>query len=277
MTVQKTSSTNFHFPVRPLESDRVLLVPFDFPTHGPPFVQVGKSHPEIFDYLPWGPFDAPDEFEAVYNTRIGSVPSSQLYASYSKGWRGNGHGNAEPHLDEHGNTFAGIIGYLNTDKEHGISEIGFGQVVTFPAFQKSHFTTHAVGLLELYAMDLPSRGGLGLRRLQWQAHADNARSVKAAERMGFQFEGILRWARVLPENKSGHVPTLKSSSGSSNLESSSGSEQAEAADEVVSELFAKKRPGRHSALLAICWDDWVDENLGGGGVRKKVVELMERQ
>jgi RimJ/RimL family protein N-acetyltransferase len=47
---------------------------------------------------------------------------------------------------------------------------------------------------------------LGLRRVQWQAHERNIPSRNAAERVGFQSEGIVRYQRVLPhDNTHGYV------------------------------------------------------------------------
>ena len=77
------------------------------------------------------------------------------------------------------------------------------------------------------------------------ANARNERSVNAAKRLGFQLEGILRWHRVLPEGKEGDVAAV--------------GEQADG-----------KGPGRDTAMLAICWDDW------GGVVREKIQNLVRR-
>ena len=100
--------------------------------------------------------------------------------------------------------FAGVLGYLNSCPIHLKTEIGF--LIVLPPFQRTHVTTNAVGLLLLYALNLPSISdsvpfpGLGLRRVQWQTNELNAKSIRAAERMGLKMEGILRWDRVLPAN-----------------------------------------------------------------------------
>jgi len=94
-----------------------------------------------------------------------------------------------------------------------------------------------------FCFDLPSAGGLGLRRLQWTANPVNKASIKVAEKMGFVYEGTMRWTLVLQEGKEGK-----------------GSREG---DPVGG-------PGRDSVLLAICWDDWEGE------VRERVVKLMEK-
>ncbi len=63
----------------------------------------------------------------------------------------------------------------------------------------------AVALLMQYALLLPSEGGLGLRRVQYQTDANNERSIALARKYGFQQEGILRWHRVMPGEKSAWI------------------------------------------------------------------------
>ncbi|KAG9093971.1 hypothetical protein FRC06_011292 [Ceratobasidium sp. 370] len=70
--------------------------------------------------------------------------------------------------------------------------VEIGYAIVLPAYQRSFVSTHAIGLLLRYALDLPADGGLGLRRVQWQTHADNAPSIRAARRMGMKLEGIMR-------------------------------------------------------------------------------------
>lgn len=144
-------------------------------------------------------------------------------------------------------TLAGLIGFLNSSVANLCTEIGF--IVTLPAFQRTHVTTNAVGLLLHYALDLPELGGLGLRRVQWQASASNQRSVDAAIKLGFRFEGVQRWQRALPSAKSKAV--------SSNGIPLRGGDPR------------RENPGRDTAILAICWDDWEE------GCRERVDEMMK--
>lgn len=116
------------------------------------------------------------------------------------------------------------------------------QINILPAYQRTFVNTNAVGLLLLYLLD-PKPQGLHLRRAQWFANASNARSRTAAERLGFKFEGLLRWHRVIPEGKA--------------------SVEGEQAGDG-------RGAARHSVLLGLCWDDWRD------GARDKLVGLMAR-
>jgi RimJ/RimL family protein N-acetyltransferase len=68
----------------------------------------------------------------------------------------------------------------------------------------------------MYTLDAPP-GGLGLRRCQWQTHARNQPSRRLAERMGFTFEGVLRFQRAIPPRKKGNgfdVSSLPEATGS---------------------------------------------------------------
>ena len=87
--------------------------------------------------------------------------------------------------------------------------------------------------------------------MTWLANAKNQRSVAAAQRLGFHLEGIMRWHRILPEGKDGEKPQLNNK-------------------DEGGEMYDDKGPGRDTAMLAMCWDDWRD------GGREKVRTLMGR-
>jgi len=149
---------------------------------------------------------------------------------------GHAQSGAQPRL-------AGVIGFLNASPAHLSVEIGW--VLILPAYQRTHVTSNAIGLLLHYCLE-PPPAGLGLRRVQWQANARNRASVRAAERMGFVLEGVLRWQRVLGERKEGNAaPVGRKEAGS-------------------------QMPGRDSAMLAICWDDWEEK-------KEAILKTMQRQ
>lgn len=124
-------------------------------------------------------------------------------------------------------TFAGVMSLLNTSADHRRSEIG--HIVILKPFQRTHVLTNAAGLLLHYCLDSPEQGGLGIRRVQWIANHRNLPSVNAAKRLGFQWEGVLRWWAVLPEGKITEDKPREDDKGGA----------------------------RHSACLSFCWDDWV--------------------
>lgn len=144
-------------------------------------------------------------------------------------------------------TLAGTIGFLNSSVADLSTEIGY--VITLPEFQRTHVTTNGAGMLLHYGLDLPKDGGLGLRRVQWQASANNQRSVNAAMKLGFKLEGIQRWQRSLPDAESKAI-------GSNGIPLRNGDPRRE-------------NLGRDSAVLALCWDEWEE------GGREKVDEMMK--
>ncbi|CAE6399745.1 unnamed protein product [Rhizoctonia solani] len=227
---------NFRFPVRELESDRLKLVPFVPSVYGQALFEGMKPHPELVGYLPWNPFKTLHEFEVHFEQLIRSNPTWCVFAALDKS-------KLDPDQVDTARALAGTIGYLRASPE--LSSVEIGYVIILPAYQRTFVSTHAIGLLLDYALQKPSDGGLGLRRVQWQAHADNAASIRAAQRMGLKLEGILRWERTVPIDKDNGIKARD--------------------DDVL------QRRGRHSAMLAMCWDDWEEEG------REHVQKMMARR
>ena len=87
------------------------------------------------------------------------------------------------------NNCVGICSYLNIKPEAGSIEIG--HIHLAPEFQRKSEFAEALFLLAQNAFRL------GFRRLEWKCDALNWRSRRAAERYGFQYEGIFRNAMVI--------------------------------------------------------------------------------
>ncbi|KAJ7485953.1 acyl-CoA N-acyltransferase [Mycena latifolia] len=243
---------NFCFPVpEELRSARVRLTPFVPETHAAPFFAGVQAHPEIFTYLSWGPFtSAQNVAENFIEARVQPDAGVLLFTVWDIS---NGTSLPDSHVEE-GGAFAGVIGVLGTSPAELTTEIGF--VVTLPRFRRTHITSHVIGLLLHWALDLPSdpaagpsASGLGLRRVVWRANARNTPSIRAAERMGFRREGVARWDRVLPRGK----PAAPENG----VHVRAGDARAECA-------------GLDSQILALCWDEWE------GGVRETVDAVMAR-
>ncbi|KAF7986826.1 hypothetical protein HWV62_12520 [Athelia sp. TMB] len=218
-------NVNFCFPVRDLCNSRVKLTPFEPAKHASPYFDASAPHPELYKYLPFGPFSTlADYVDTFVESRVHSNPSNVLFAI----------------IDTTGaeDAVAGTIGLQAASPANLSAEIGF--VIVLPAFQRTHVARTAIGLLLRYALDAPSGdgGGLGLRRVQWQAHSENKASVRAAERLGFRVEALIRWDRVLRDDKLGKVGR-------------------------------GGQIGRDTWMLGICWDDWE------GGVRAAVNAILE--
>lgn len=97
-----------------------------------------------------------------------------------------------------GRALTGTIGYWQAAPESASVEIGYE--ILSPMYQHAFVFTHASGLLLQYTLEPPGResqslsggGGLGLRRVQCQAHANNSASIRAIERLGLKLEGTIR-------------------------------------------------------------------------------------
>ncbi|PPQ63652.1 hypothetical protein CVT24_004426 [Panaeolus cyanescens] len=238
---------NFCFsPPERLESQRVILMPFIPRVHGRDFYELACRYPEVFNYLPFGPYSTFDDFEEnLLENRARKDPGWLLFAVFDRTTPNPG-----ANGDQYPGALAGCIALINSSTLKMATEIGC--VITFPPFQRTHVTSNSVGLLLNFALNTPDvqDGSLGLRRVVWQANALNGASVNAAKRMGFQREAIMKWDRVLP----------------------SGKELVGAGNGVDLRPGDPKphQPGRDTAILSLCWDDW--ENGG----REKVHTIMNR-
>lgn len=84
----------------------------------------------------------------------------------------------------------GLASYLRIAPEAGVIEIG--HISFSPALQKTAIATEALALMMRRAFD-----GLGYRRLEWKCDSCNLGSRRAAERLGFTYEGLFRQAVVV--------------------------------------------------------------------------------
>ncbi|AYZ62284.1 N-acetyltransferase [Burkholderia multivorans] len=83
----------------------------------------------------------------------------------------------------------GTLALMRIDPANGVIEVGS---VTFsPALQRTPISTEAQYLLMRHVFDT-----LGYRRYEWKCDSLNAPSRKAAERLGFRYEGTFRQALV---------------------------------------------------------------------------------
>lgn len=83
----------------------------------------------------------------------------------------------------------GTIALMRIDPPHGVIEVG--GVIYSPRMQRKPTGTEAIYLLGRRVFD-----ELGYRRFEWKCDSLNARSMAAARRYGFTFEGIFRQAIV---------------------------------------------------------------------------------
>ena len=88
-------------------------------------------------------------------------------------------------IDKATNKVVGRQSLLRIDPPNGVIEIG--HVYWGPQMARTRGATEAQFLFARYVFD-----DLGYRRYEWKANTRNLPSMRAAERFGFQFEGIFR-------------------------------------------------------------------------------------
>ncbi|MDZ5601533.1 GNAT family protein [Pseudomonas sp. RP23018S] len=92
-------------------------------------------------------------------------------------------------IDQASGKAVGTLALMRIDPTHGVIEVGH---VTFsPKLKQSALSTEAQYLLMAYAFD-----ELGYRRYEWKCDDLNAPSRRAADRLGFTYEGTFRQALV---------------------------------------------------------------------------------
>jgi RimJ/RimL family protein N-acetyltransferase len=91
--------------------------------------------------------------------------------------------------DEQTGRAAGVASYLRIDPPLGVIEVG--HIALSPALQRTVAATEAMYLMMARVFD-----ELGYRRYEWKCDALNAPSRRAAERLGFTFEGVFRQATL---------------------------------------------------------------------------------
>ncbi|MCH6203757.1 GNAT family N-acetyltransferase [Brucella sp. RRSP16] len=88
-------------------------------------------------------------------------------------------------IDKASGKVAGRQALMRIDPVHGVIEIG--SIYWGPQISRKPAATEAQFLFMQYIFD-----ELGYRRYEWKCHNENGPSKRAAERFGFQFEGVFR-------------------------------------------------------------------------------------
>lgn len=151
----------------PLLGAHVQLHRLDPAEHGEDLWAAQSSgDPRLWEYLAYGPFV--DVSALSEHLRAQSVAEDPWFYAVVVDGRA-----------------AGVVSYLRGDAANGVIEIGhiwFGG-----ALQRTPAATEAIFLLARHAFET-----LGVRRLEWKCDAANARSMAAAARFGFTYEGTFR-------------------------------------------------------------------------------------
>jgi RimJ/RimL family protein N-acetyltransferase len=149
------------------------VVPLDPGRHAADLHEANSLDREgrMWTYLFSGPFAAFDEYQTWLEAKHPS--EDPLFFVF---------------VDAASGRAVGLGSYLRIDPANGTLEVGHLQFS--PLMQRTAVATEAMYLMMRSAFDL------GYRRYEWKCDALNAGSRRAAERLGFRFEGIFRQAIV---------------------------------------------------------------------------------
>ena len=131
-----------------------------------------RGHDALWDYMPTGPFGT----VAAYRDWVASVQSSTdpVFLAIQ---------------DLASERYLGVASFLRIAPRDGSIEVGY---ITFaPALQRTRAATEAMYLMMRWAFEA------GYRRYEWKCNALNQASRRAAQRLGFSYEGIFRQATVV--------------------------------------------------------------------------------
>jgi RimJ/RimL family protein N-acetyltransferase len=149
------------------------LEPLDAERHATPLFEAFERDTTGvgWTYLPYGPFAGPAEFQAwIQQMSEGDDP---LFFAI---------------LDSEGRA-VGVASYLRVDPQMGSIEVG--HIHYSPLLQRTRAATEAMYLMAWRAFD-----ELGYRRYEWKCDELNVPSRRAAERLGFTYEGTFRQHRI---------------------------------------------------------------------------------
>lgn len=160
-------------PREPLQGRFCRLEPLDPSRHARSLFEANQLDRERrnWTYLSYGPFETFDSYLA-WLTRAAAGADPMFFAI----------------IDAASQKAAGVAAYLRIDPAAGSIEVG--SLNFSPLLQRRPAATEAMVLMMERAFSL------GYRRYEWKTNALNAASRRAAQRLGFSFEGVFRQAAV---------------------------------------------------------------------------------
>ncbi len=140
--------------------------------HGAALFQAYSGHDAVWTYLPVGPFHSSAQYQR---------------------WVRENETSTDPYFfaiqDKVSGKWAGVGSFLRITPNAGTIEVGF---LTFsPLLQRTPAATEAMFLMMQWAFEA------GYRRYEWKCDALNLPSRRAAQRLGFSYEGVFRQAAVV--------------------------------------------------------------------------------
>lgn len=126
-----------------------------------------RGRDDLWDYMPMGPFADKDAFAEWISLRAGK--QDPLFLTI---------------VEKASGRALGFASFMRIDAANGVIEVG--GIALSPALQASVMATEAMALMMAWAFRA------GYRRYEWKCNALNMPSRRAAQRLGFSYEGTFR-------------------------------------------------------------------------------------
>jgi RimJ/RimL family protein N-acetyltransferase len=145
-----------------LDGDYVRLRPLTVHDAETVYPALRQASHDLWTYMPFGPFYSVDDASGYFS-----------YMVDQPDWR--------PYIIEVNGLVQGFNSYMRINPPDGVIEIG--SIVFSPQLQRTTAATESVYLMMRHAFDS------GYRRVEWKCDSLHSISRKAADRLGFRYEG----------------------------------------------------------------------------------------
>ena len=167
---------NWQEPPRPnadvLTGNLVQLEFLSANKHSADLFRANSQDDSIWEYLPYGPYSS----ASAYHRWVRGFEGADDTVFYAIKDLSTGH-------------YCGVASYLRISPENGSIEVG--HINFSKELQRTRAATEAMFLMMQWAFEA------GYRRYEWKCNAQNLGSRRAAQRLGFSYEGIFRQAGVV--------------------------------------------------------------------------------
>lgn len=139
----------------------------DADTHAALLFRAFDGHDALWDYMAVGPFASASLYHRwAREAAVEQDPFFYVVKALETG------------------EYLGVASFMRIEPAHGVIEVG--NIIFAPAMQRTPIATEVQYLMMKWAF------AAGYRRYEWKCNADNMPSRRAAQRLGFSFEGVFR-------------------------------------------------------------------------------------
>jgi RimJ/RimL family protein N-acetyltransferase len=153
----------------------VALEPLDAVRHTSALWNAVRDHNELWNWLADGPYES--ESALFRGLERKQTATDALFLAV---------------LPNPAGLAAGYASFMRMEPAHGVIEVG--NILLAPHLQRTVAATEAMYLMACHVFE-----NLGYRRYEWKCNVANEPSKRAAERLGFTFEGIFRQHMVVKD------------------------------------------------------------------------------